>query len=102
MSMETDAARRTPKKRSGLFDVRSIIGLLLGVYGAVLAVTGLFGTTDADLAKAGGANVNLWTGVALLVASAAFLTWARLRPVLVPTDDADTTSGGDGDFTPRG
>lgn len=102
MSMEAKAARRTPKQRAGIFDVRSVIGLFLGVYGVVLTVTGLVGTTDADLAKAGGANVNLWTGVGLLVTSAVFFTWARLRPILVPTDDSDTTSRDDGDLTSRG
>jgi drug/metabolite transporter (DMT)-like permease len=102
MSMESDAARHAPKQRGGVFDVRSVIGLFLGVYGVVLTVTGLVGTTDADLAKAGGANVNLWTGAGLLVTSAVFFTWARLRPILVPTYGDDTASGGDGGFTPGG
>ena len=85
---------RTSAKRAGAFDIRSIIGLLLGIYGAVLAVTGVVSTSPTDLAKSGGVNVNLWTGLALLLAAAVFLVWARLRPVLVPagstaTDDED-------------
>jgi drug/metabolite transporter (DMT)-like permease len=92
MSMENTAARRTPKQRAGVFDVRAIIGLLLGIYGVVLTVTGLVGTSEQDLAKAGGVNLNLWTGIALLVASAVFFVWARLRPVLVPADNPGETT----------
>jgi hypothetical protein len=87
MSMEhgaTAGGRRPRKKRAGLFDVRFIIGLLLGIYGVVLTLTGLFGTSEEDLAKAGGTNVNLWTGIALIVAAAVFFVWARLRPVELP------------------
>ena len=87
MSMEQNAARRTRKQRAGVFDVRAIIGLLLGIYGVVLTITGLVSTSEQDLAKAGGVNLNLWTGIGLLLASAAFLVWARLRPVLVPADN---------------
>ncbi len=86
MSMEANAARRTRKQRAGVFDVRAIIGLLLGIYGVVLTITGLVGTSEQDLAKAGDVNLNLWTGIGLLVGSAVFFVWARLRPVLVPAE----------------
>jgi hypothetical protein len=79
-------------RRAGAFDIRNFIGTLLGVYGLVLLVTGLVATDDAAVEKAGGVNLNLWTGVALVVASAVFVTWARLRPVVVPPDvDHDDT-----------
>ena len=87
MSMEEKAPRpgRGPRRqRAGVFDVRMIIGLLLGIYGVVLTVTGLVGTSENDLAKANGVNVNLLTGIALIVAAAVFFVWSRLRPVLVP------------------
>jgi hypothetical protein len=74
------------KRRAGVFDVRTIIGLLLGIYGVVLVLMGLFGTTEEELTRADGINVNLWTGIALVVAAAIFFAWARLRPVLVPAD----------------
>lgn len=63
-----------------LFDLRYVIGGLLGVYGAVLVVRGLL-DGPAELARAAGTAVNLWTGVALLVVSALFLAWALLRPL---------------------
>jgi hypothetical protein len=71
---------------AGAFDIRVFIGALLGLYGLILLLAGLFSTTQEDLDRAGGANVNLWTGIGLLVLSAVFIGWARLRPVVVPPD----------------
>jgi len=81
------APRSERPRRAGAFDIRNFIAALLGIYGVVLLVTGLVGTTDADLAKAQGINVNVWTGIALIIAAGLFAGWARLRPVIVPTDD---------------
>jgi hypothetical protein len=77
---------RTGGHKAGAFDIRVFIGSLLGIYGVILVLTGWFGTSDADLAKADGLNVNLWTGLGLVVAAALFILWARLRPVVVPPD----------------
>jgi drug/metabolite transporter (DMT)-like permease len=74
--------------RAGLFDIRMIIGLLLGIYGVVLVVTSFF-TSQEQLDKADGVDVNLWTGIGLLVAAAVFAAWARLRPIVVPEDPDD-------------
>jgi hypothetical protein len=76
----------TAPHRAGAFDVRNFIGALLGIYGVILLITGLFFTDDADLSKADGINVNLWTGIALVVVSALFIFWARAKPVVVPAD----------------
>jgi hypothetical protein len=76
-----EATERSRTTRSaGLFDLRRIIGGLLGVYGVVLTVMGLF-ASDATRSKAAGININLWTGLGLLVAAAAFLAWLALRPL---------------------
>jgi len=72
----------SPRKTAGAFDIRNIIGLLLGIYGVVLLLAGLF--LDAETGKTGGVNANLWTGLALVVAAIVFLGWARLRPIVVP------------------
>ncbi len=70
--------------RTSAFDVRLIIAVLLGVYGLVLTILGLFFVTDEDTQKSAGVNVNLWTGLAMLVVCALFTLWARLRPLRVP------------------
>ena len=76
------------RHEAGAFDVRNFIAMLIGIYGAVLLAMGLFSTSATDLDKAGGLNVNLWAGLGMLLVAAAFVAWARLRPVLVP-DDVD-------------
>ena len=70
----------TDSRMAKLFDLRYVIAGLLGVYGVVLVVRGLF-DGPAELARAAGTAVNLWTGVSLVVVSAIFLIWARLRPL---------------------
>ena len=77
--MSTEAPRR-----AGAFDIRLIIALLLGVYGLVLTVMGIWFTTDADRVKAAGVNINLWAGIGMLVFCALFVLWALTRPLLVP------------------
>jgi hypothetical protein len=69
---------------AGAFDIRNIIGGLIGLYGLILTLMGLFGDKETD--KTGGVNANLWAGLAMLVFGLAFLAWARLRPVVVPED----------------
>ncbi len=67
---------------SSLFDLRSVIAALFGVYGVILMLLGLFGDSPEQLAKAGGVEINLWTGVGMLVVAAIFVTWQRLRPTI--------------------
>lgn len=67
---------------AGLFDIRNIIGALMGIYGIVLILTS-FTTSEADRAKADGANLNLWTGIGLIVTSLALIAWAVIRPIVV-------------------
>ena len=81
--MEERTSRVSDKqieRATNLLDVRKIIGGLLGIYGAILLVAGIVGS-DADKEKAAGVNVNLWVGLALLLASAVFWTWALTRPL---------------------
>jgi membrane-bound ClpP family serine protease len=78
----------TQKRTVGLFDIRFIIGGLIGLYGVILILLGLFNASDDELAKGDGLNINLWAGLGMLAVGIAFGVWARLRPVIVP-DDAD-------------
>jgi drug/metabolite transporter (DMT)-like permease len=80
----TDA---TPRKRAGLFDIRFVIAGLIGVYGVILVLLGIFNASDEELARGDGLNINLWAGLGMLVGAAVFAAWARLRPVVVPVED---------------
>ena len=74
----------TGQHTAGLLDIRNIIGALLGTYGAILTLLGIFADPQED--KTGGVNANLYAGLALLVAGAIFMAWAKLRPVVVPDE----------------
>lgn len=74
------------RSRAGVFDIRLVIALLIGVYGLVLTVLGIGFTSEEDLAKAADVNINLWAGIGMLVFAALFVLWARLRPLAVPTE----------------
>ena len=84
----TTTAPSTGGKRhyAGAFDIRTIIAMLIGLYGVVLVLTGLLATSDQDLRDAGGMNINLDAGMGMLVVAALFVAWARRRPVRVPEE----------------
>jgi hypothetical protein len=63
------------------FDIRRIIGGLFLLYGAILVVTGIVGTS-AIKNKAAGINVDLWTGLGMLVFGVFMIVWALQRPVM--------------------
>ncbi|MER7920605.1 MULTISPECIES: hypothetical protein [unclassified Streptomyces] len=73
---------------SRIFDLRRIIGGLFVVYGLIVTITGI---TDAQSAidKAQGVNINLWTGIGMLLLGVFFLVWLKLRPVTVPEQRED-------------
>ena len=82
-------------RAANLFDVRRFIGGLFVIYGVILLIMGI-AASDADVEKAAGVNVNLWTGVAMLLVGAFFLAWAFTRPLSRELDEDDP---GEGDRT---
>ncbi|MBL1099008.1 hypothetical protein [Streptomyces coffeae] len=66
-----------------LFDVRRIIGGLFVIYGIIVTIAG-FTASDADLKKAQNININLWTGLSMLVVGLLFLLWMWRRPAIAP------------------
>lgn len=75
---------------SNLFDLRSVIALLFGVYGIVLLIMGLVSGNDpANLAKTGGTNLNLDTGIGMLIVGVLFVVWVWLRPLKVAAPEPD-------------
>jgi hypothetical protein len=70
-----------------LFDIRRIIGGLFVVYGVILTITGI---ADGDGAskKAQGIDINLWSGIVMLVVGLLFLLWMHLSPNEPPDLDS--------------
>jgi hypothetical protein len=62
------------------FDIRRLIGGLFVLYGLILTLMGIFGSAHTKH-KAAGVNVDLWTGLAMIVVGALMITWALTRPV---------------------
>jgi xanthine/uracil/vitamin C permease (AzgA family) len=73
-----------PIRRTSAFDIRLVIALLIGVYGLVTTVLGLWVTTDAEIERSAGVNINLWAGIGMLVVAALFVAWTWWRPLPVP------------------
>ncbi|MFI0239731.1 hypothetical protein [Streptomyces sp. NPDC016845] len=69
-----------------LFDIRRIIGGLFVLYGVIVTIAGIT-ASDADLKKAENININLWTGLGMLVLGLFFLIWLKVRPTAPPTPD---------------
>ncbi|NJP49911.1 hypothetical protein HCJ93_07440 [Streptomyces sp. SBST2-5] len=66
-----------------LFDIRRIIGGLFVLYGVIVMIAG-FTASDADIDKAEGVNINLWTGLGMLLLGLFFLLWLKLSPTVPP------------------
>ncbi|MBO1766293.1 MULTISPECIES: hypothetical protein [Allobranchiibius] len=75
------------RRAAGLFDVRNIIAALFAIYGVVLTIMGAFNYTDSDSHKTGGVNLNLWSGLAMILVAVLMALWAGLRPIIVPVED---------------
>ena len=71
-----------------LFDIRRIIGGLFVVYGVIVTIAGLVASDD-EIDKAQGVNINLWTGLGMLVLGLFFLAWLKLRPTAPPPPSAE-------------
>jgi hypothetical protein len=82
--MSTPAAQDGGRKHTaGAYDVRIFIAGLIGFYGIVLVVMGLFAGNADDKAKTGGVNANLWAGLVMVAVAIAFAVWVRLRPIVI-------------------
>lgn len=78
MTSQQENGSSPGKRTAGAFDVRFIIGGLLGVYGLVLVIVAV---VSSD-----GRAINLWSGVGMLAAALVFGAWARIRPIVIPED----------------
>ncbi len=76
---------------SRLFDLRELIVGIFFVFGVVLVIVGAL-DGPAEIAKAAGVRINLWTGIGMILVAAVFLLWRLWKPLkredLVPDDDS--------------
>jgi hypothetical protein len=77
----------TRTSRFTAFDIRLIIALLVGVYGVVITVLGLWFTTDEEIERSAGVNINLWAGLGMIAVAAAFTAWVVIRPLGVSEEE---------------
>jgi len=80
-------------RNANRFDIRRLIGGLFALYGVVLTVLGIVGSATVRH-KAAGINIDLWTGIGMLVFAALMIFWALARPVM--PDPPETRGEGSG------
>jgi hypothetical protein len=68
-------------RNANRFDVRRIIGGLFTLYGVVLTITGIVGSSHVKH-KAAGINIDLWTGIGMVIFGVLMVVWALTRPVM--------------------
>jgi hypothetical protein len=79
-AVPTDEEEERAARLANRFDIRRLIGGLFALYGVVLVIVGIAGSHNVKN-KAAGINIDLWTGLGLLVFAAVMLLWAFARPV---------------------
>ena len=68
---------------AGAFDIRTFIAALMGIYGVILVLTGIFGADETTDGSKTAGNVNLWVGLCLIAFAALMQGWAMWRPTVV-------------------
>lgn len=85
--------RRTMSSTELVLDLRTWIVAMFATFGAMLTVYGAFFATPEDIAKGAGINLNLWTGLGLIVVALLFAVWLALRPSGVDEKLTETNGG---------
>ncbi len=77
----TDEEEVEAAKAANRFDIRRLVGGLFCLYSLILIALGIFGSHHIKN-KAAGINVDLWTGIGMLIFGILMLFWALSRPVM--------------------
>ncbi len=77
----TDEEEGAAARAANRFDIRRLIGALFCLYALILIALGIFGSHTIKH-KAAGINIDLWTGLGMLVFGILMLFWAFSRPVV--------------------
>jgi hypothetical protein len=100
----SEADKKAAVASTRRFDLRRIIGGLFVLYGVIVLIVGLVDLGgDAETKMTGGIQINIWTGIGMLVLGGLFFLWDRLAPV--PAEDIvknleredDEKAAGEGD-----
>jgi uncharacterized membrane protein len=83
MAHEAGAEGGKTRRTAGAFDIRTFIAALMGIYGVILVLTGIFGADETTNGTKTAGNVNLWVGLCLLVFAALMQGWAMWRPTVI-------------------
>ena len=89
----TDEEEILAARAANRFDIRRIIGGVFVLYSLILIALGIFGSHHVKN-KAAGVNIDLWTGLGMLIFGALMIFWALYRPT-VP-EPPDTRGEGSG------
>ena len=89
----SDEEEAKAARAANLFDVRRLIGGLFAIYAIVLIIAGIVGSSHVKN-KAAGINIDLWSGIGMLVFAIVMLAWAFGRPVM--PDPPETRGEGSG------
>ena len=80
-------------KAANRFDIRRLIGGLFILYGVVLTIAGIVGSSTVKH-KAAGINIDLWSGIGMLIFGALMVFWALTRPTVpVPAKGTEPVGG---------
>ncbi|MBK8462779.1 MAG: cell division protein CrgA [Nigerium sp.] len=71
---------QTTTVKADLTDIRVIIASALGLIGLFLVIVAFVATGPEQLAKTGGINGNLWSGLGLLAVAVVMGVWWRVNP----------------------
>ncbi len=96
MNLETNQehrAWRLPNSTELALDLRTWIAAMFATFGTMLTVYGAFFATADDLAKGAGINLNLWTGVGLIVVALLFTVWLLAKPSAVNETSVQGSAG---------
>jgi hypothetical protein len=77
----SDEEEAKAARAANRFDIRRLIGGLFLLYGITLTIVGIVGSSHVKN-YADGINVNLWTGLGMLVFGALMVFWALARPTM--------------------
>lgn len=67
---------------AGAFDIRNVIGSLLGIYGIVLIICSFLLDPGTDKESVD----NLYAGIGMLALAIGFALWAKIAPIVVAED----------------